>query len=263
MLCGVIYPTFSQTVDLNKIDQQLTQQYQKVKTFQQQHKYDSLATAKRQFAHKLKYVASHYPATFSYAFKHLNADRNVKIVTSPDSLFRIFSWNQFGGGTMQFEGILYQYKANGQVYADLAYDLHRSGKDPGLAYYKIDTVNVGNKTYYLAFGSGAYSSIIGGQHLKFFQIQNHQLIDTVRLLKIKTGKWINELKYNYNIGLNYPTDRLPNNLDYDKKRDVINFPIVNPERDSVTNQSEIYQFNGTFFEYKTTRKLSWDKTDEN
>lgn len=259
LLSLIVLSVFGQTSALKRMDRKLAKQYAKIITFRQRGNSDAVVVvAERNFAKALTSYISQNPSSFTYSFPHLLATRDIMIATSPDSLFRIYSWDKYSGGSMRFTGLLYQYKTKDKVHVALAYELHRLRKDPGLLFDKIDTLNTENGRYYLAFGDGAYSNLIGGRHLKFFRIKINQLVDTVALLQSRSGEWINEIRYNYNLGLNYPSDTLPNALLFNNKQNTLNFPIVDPMKDSVTSRSEIYQFNGSYFEYKTTQKYSQD-----
>jgi len=55
------------------------------------------------------------PATLNYSFKKLTDSLAFTIVTSEDSLFRIYSWDTWAGGTMHFYNNIFQYKYKGKV----------------------------------------------------------------------------------------------------------------------------------------------------
>src|SRR5262249_16647064 len=62
-------------------------------------RYDSLGNANREFKKQLIRYVSRYPSTLNYGFKKLQKEGLI-ITTSPDSLFRIYSWDTWTGGTM-------------------------------------------------------------------------------------------------------------------------------------------------------------------
>src|SRR4051812_38402826 len=60
---------------------------------------DSLDKANEVFATKLKNYTAKYPLTITEPFTSLKKE-HLDIFTSADSLFRIYSWDTGGGGTM-------------------------------------------------------------------------------------------------------------------------------------------------------------------
>jgi hypothetical protein len=54
---------------------------------------------------------------------------------------------------------------------------------------------------------------------------------------------------------NYPSDRFPNGVEYDKVKKTLSIPVVAGDNDSLTTRSDIVQFNGSYFKYvKTTNE---------
>ena len=83
----------------------------------------------------------------------------LDITTSKDGNFRIYTWNEFGGGTMQFYQNVFQFESAGKVFSKLNI---KDNQDNGCRYFEINEVESAGKKYYIT------SSIIIGSSANFY-----------------------------------------------------------------------------------------------
>jgi hypothetical protein len=171
-----------------------------------------------------------------------------EIVTSEDSLFRIYSWDTWTGGTMHFFNNVFQYSYNGKIKTEF---LELDEGDPSGFYSDIFTLRSGAKTYYLAINNGMYSSKDVGESIRVFAIENGVLNKNVKLIKTTTGMTGTiEVYFDFFSGVDRP-ERPVRVIKYDKNKKIIYIPVVY-EDGKVTNKFIQYKFNGNYFEkYKT------------
>jgi len=123
---------------------------------------DSLDKACSVFGKKLKYYTSEFPFTIEQKFTSIAQNPNlipqdrVKILTSADKLFRIYSWDTRSDGTMYFFNNVIQYKTGQKTKSILITDTASGHMERYVDYYShLYTVKIKNKTYYLAVYIGA------------------------------------------------------------------------------------------------------------
>lgn len=186
------------------------------------------------------------PSTLNYPFKKLN--NKLYVVTSDDSLFRIYSWDTWSGGTMHFFNNIFQFKSGKNVYTKLLFDsTGDEGGDPLSFYSDIFRLQVGQKIYYLCINNGMYSTKDVSESIKIFSIENDNLNDTVRLIKTNSGLQ-NEINVEYDfLSVVDRPERPLRVIKYDPSKKIIYIPIVEDDG-KVTNRFIKYQFNGKYFE---------------
>lgn len=215
-----------------------------------QHDNDSLEAQSDLFSSKLLSYISKNPATLNYSFQALKDSNVVEIATSADSLFRIYSWDTWLGGTMHdFENI-YQYKSGGKVRF-----LHPKTRedDPVAFYSEIFTIKTGNKTWYMVIGNTISSTKDLGQFVKALTIENNSVNDTAKLFRTKT-KFLNEIYVVYDfLSVADRPARPVKLIKYDSDKKIVYIPVVK-EDGKVTDRFILYQFNGRYFEHIMTEK---------
>ncbi|TAG98494.1 MAG: hypothetical protein EAZ17_09250, partial [Sphingobacteriales bacterium] len=167
--------SFSQEKSLKAIEKELTLAYkelladrfEKDSIFWERLKYDN-----KIFKDKIYTYTSNYPSTLSYNFDSLKAI-NVHVVTSSDSLLRIYSWDTWLGGTMHYFVNIFQFKSGGKVFVKLVYDTTTLNEGVYVPFYsQIHSLKGKTKTYYLAISNGVYSSKDCRQSIRVFTIEN-------------------------------------------------------------------------------------------
>lgn len=242
---------FSQ--DLQSIDKQLNAAFGKINywafietTDENINRYDSLDASNELFESLLvKYTASN-SETISFAFQSL-ADSGLRIVTSEDGLFRIYSWDTWTGGSMHNFRNVFQYKTDNRIFSQVLKST--ADHDAGCFYYQIDDIISDNKTFYITQSRAILSSALSYHKIKVFSIDGSKLNDKAQLIKTKTGIR-NELGYEVDLSASSNNDRgkIPNfYIEYDKMNKIISIPVIF-EDSKVTDRRIKYQFKGLYFE---------------
>ncbi|HEV8283176.1 MAG TPA: hypothetical protein VGQ09_02635 [Chitinophagaceae bacterium] len=234
-----------------KIERELIQTSSKIFPFYYGNQ-DSLEFYSSAFTKKIIGYINKYPSTLAYPFQTIIDSNVCNITTSPDGLFRIYSWDTWLGGSMRFFNNIFQYKSGNTVYSK-TFDLEEDY--PSVFFSKIYTLKANNKTYYLAIGNGIYSNKDAGQSIKVFTIQNNRLNDTIKLIKTKSGL-VNsiDLEFDFFSVADRP-ERPVKLIKYDANKKIIYIPIVY-EDGKVTGRFILYQFKGQYFEHILTQKKS-------
>lgn len=209
--------------------------------------YDSLAKYNKEFEKLILNFTSKNPKTLTYTF----SDKvNIRISTSPDGLFRIYTWNTFEGGTMQFYRNVFQYNIGGKVYSKLN---QKEEGDNGCSFYEINEVKVKNKHYYITNSVSVGSSAVYYYKAKIFSIEDGKLNENAKLIKTKSGVK-NTLGYEVDLSSSSNRDRKDGvesrdyiALIYDKKNKAIKIPLIN-EDGKITKNKITYKFKGEYFE---------------
>ncbi|MFZ4930404.1 hypothetical protein [Chryseobacterium sp. Mn2064] len=211
--------------------------------------YDSLYAANKNFEKMLHQYGSN-PQTLNHDFKTLKRE-GVKISTSEDGKFRIYSWDTLTGGTMHFYRYVFQYEAGKKVKAEIS-DTNMEDDSESL-YYKVNDVVSEGKRYYLTQNHAVYSNALLYYTVKFFTIENGQLKSDAKLIKTPTGlqnELTCELDFSATVNQNNPItyeDYKNLNLRYDPKKQIISIPLV-LDNSKITTRRVRYQFNGKYFE---------------
>lgn len=226
------------------IENDLLLSYRQVMTQRHEHNYEQVDVSNDTFTQKLLAYTGKYSGTFHYPFDSLRAE-NIDIVTSDDSLLRIYSWDTWTGGTMHdFSGI-FQYKWNGQNYAILRHDT--DWRDSYTPYYtEVSSFKTNGKTYYLAVGNGIYSSKDYGQSIEAFTIENGQ-VQTAAIFK-QADSLVKAIEVYFDYVSIMDVDDRPSQL---IKFDSKNSKLLIAEIDSgepFANKYKRYKYNGRYFE---------------
>ncbi|MGH1519825.1 hypothetical protein [Chryseobacterium sp. JK1] len=240
--------------DIATIEKKLNRSFQRIQYWYDaidQHKnaYDSLYAANKKFEKMLHHYGFN-PQTLNHDFKTLKRE-GVKISTSEDGKFRIYSWDTLTGGTMHFYRYVFQYEAGKKVKAKIS-DSNMEDDSESLYYQVNDVVSEGKK-YYLTQNQAVYSNALLYYTAKFFTIENGQLKSDAKLIKTPSGlksELTCELDFSATVNHNSPItyeDYKSLNLRYDPKKQIISIPLVLDDS-KITTRRVRYQFNGKYFE---------------
>jgi hypothetical protein len=186
---------------------------------------------------QLEELTTEFPSSLTYKFPHLVA-AGFTIATSPDGLFRIYSWDQNAGGTAHEYNKVYQYKCGDKLYSKL-----EIGGNDGNRYSKIYMLDANDKRYYLGVGHVGVSILKDMECIQAFSIGQGSLIDTVRIIKTQSGL-TRTLSFEYVDDVHAPDGDL---IQYDDSTRTIRFPVV-MEDNVVTKRRITYKFTGSYFE---------------
>ena len=210
--------------------------------------YDSLAKYNKEFEKFILNFTSNSPKTLIHNFNIIKVGLNI--ITSEDGLFRIYTWNTFGGGTMQFFRNVFQYNIDGKIYSKLNM---KDDDDNGCSFYEINDVKINSKHYYVTNSISIGSSAVYYYEAKIFSIDNRELNENVKLIKTKSGIK-NILGYEVDLSSSSNIERKDGveirdyiDLKYDKKNKTIVIPLIN-EDGKITKNKIKYKFKGNFFE---------------
>ena len=235
--------SFSQKADLKKIELDLLNTYNKLFSFYEEYDSDSLHKHSEHLRNKTIELLSKNPETLKYPFKMLIDSNAFEIVTSEDSLFRIYSWDTWTGGTMHFYEIIFQFSNKGKVYTK---PVNLEEGDCGAFYSKIYTLKTGVKTYYPAVSNASFSSKDKVQSIEVFSLESDHLKQE-KLIKTQGGftSHIN-VDFDFFTVVNRP-ERPLELIKYDKVKKILYIPVVY-EDGKVTDKFIQYKFNGKYFE---------------
>lgn len=205
-------------------------------------KFDSLEAANQVFRSSLLAHTAAYPATMSYDFKELEA-LGLRIRTSLDRQFRIYSWDTHTGGTAHVYEAVFQYKSDNKVYSKT---IHGPEGDFGRWYSNIYQLKTEQHTYYLGLYHAVFSGKDHYQGVKLFTIENSTLKDKVRLFKTRTGVK-NELGFSFNFfSVANRSERPVKLIYYEEDEQKLSLPEVMQDG-KVTKKMMVYQFDGENF----------------
>ena len=203
---------------------------------------DSLYKANGRFGKLLKDYTERYPATIREPFDSLKKER-LDIVTAADSLFRIYSWDTWTGGTMRFFNNVLQYKAGQKLHSIL--DTSKTGHRYIYFYTNLYTFKANSKTYYLGVYKGIFSSKDVGEGIQVFSIDNGRLNTDVKLIKTTSGLH-SKLYYSYDFFSVIHRKERPT-ITFNAATQTINLPLVDA-KGNVTHKFITYKFTGEYFE---------------
>jgi hypothetical protein len=246
---STISKSFAQNSKISELEKILIKQYSQLKSSKYSHS-DSLEFYSDLFSKTFENTIKNNPNTLNYEFRNLVNERNCTIITSKDMNFRVYSWNLLTGGTMHFYKILYQYRANNQIFSIIPeYD----EMDPGEFCSEIFTVKIRNRTYYLLVTNGIYTSQDASQSVSAFTIKNKKMIDSVKLFKSKKDT-LHEIIVTFNfLSVVDRPERPLKLITYDEERKILSIPVVDKDG-RVIKKSSLYQLRGDYFEFLKIEK---------
>lgn len=237
---------FSESAD--SIEKVLLPHIKKINHWQHQQKkkiypLDSLMSESRTLKKLLLDYTTQESGTFSYPFDSLR--KYIDIVTSDDGKLRIYSWHAYDKESMQFYNNVFQYEANGQIYAtQLTPD---DEFNPKGTYSDIETLKRDSDVIYLAYFHAFYSPKDYAESYETFSIQGTTLQDSIPIFKTaETGKSVtSSLCVLYNpITSKKKDDDL---IFFDKKKKRIKIRTTD-DSGSLTNKYEYLNYKEKIFE---------------
>ncbi|MEO6521987.1 MAG: hypothetical protein ABIN91_09935 [Mucilaginibacter sp.] len=250
ILSFLSFNLFAQKLSPKAIEADLLKSYKKIILWGDDHYYDkdfekqqnNLDESLSEFKKKLSYYCTKYPGTISQNFSKLDKERSLIISSSKDGLFRIYSWDTRGGGTMHFFQNIFQYKVSDKT---TAITEAKSEGDPGCFYKKVYTFTSGKRTYYLAtfIVIGSTRDLGGG--IQVFAIENGVLNNNVKIIKTQTGLH-SAIDYGYDASYMDSRDAYPD-VKFDNVQQTIKIPLIS-EKGKPTKKYIAYKFTGQYFE---------------
>jgi hypothetical protein len=205
---------------------------------------DSLQNANDDFAQRLKKYTAEYPVTIGEKFSTLVYD-HLAIATSPDGVFRIYSWDTSLGGNKHAYENVYQYKVDDKAVSAIKQADSSDADHPTYSFSNMYMFKINDKTYYLGVCNGIYSVRGAGQGLQVFTIENGKLLDNVKLIKNSKGLH-NQLFYDYDAA-SVAHLKVKPGIYFDEASNTILVPLVNLDG-KVTEKYITYKFTGQYFE---------------
>ncbi|HTA83783.1 MAG TPA: hypothetical protein VK783_12635 [Bacteroidia bacterium] len=194
---------------------------------------------------KMLYYTSKFPQTIGMEFKSLRT-QDINIMTSDDSLFRIYVWNERRVLAGPAYKSVFQFKTNDEVKSCVLPHPDTALSGAGLAFFDgIYTIVINSKTYYLTTYLNRYNPTMREEGIKVFTIDKGVLNDTVHIIKTKTGLH-NELSYKYDVIASGDAGS-DNGIVYDTADTAIQIPVV-LEGGKMTARHITYKFKGQYFE---------------
>lgn len=108
-------------------------------------------------------------------FRFDSLGKYIYITSSKDKRIRIFSWDEFSGGTYHFFTNYLQLKTRDNSCKIIPFD--QSEESPEVSYTSIKTLIQNNKPYYFFFGSGTYGGGEKHEVLRIFEIKNDTITE--------------------------------------------------------------------------------------
>jgi hypothetical protein len=238
LLIFLFFPfTFSYGQTVKEIEQDLLKHFEKQRHYAEKKSFDAVdAENKILLAKFLKYTENSV-ATLTYNFPVLQEKNLCRISTSPDSLFRIYNWDDGFGGTMRSDISVFQYSNGKNVFSEGVYipmdEDH--GVSPG--YSSVLNFIYAEKKFYMGIQQFKFSSRDVATGVKVFSFNDKGRLNDSVLEKSLI------LDYDYMDALDL--DTLPE-IHFDEKKAVLFVPRVIDNR--ITKDYLRYIFNGKYFE---------------
>jgi hypothetical protein len=206
---------------------------------------DSLEYANADFEKSLLAYASKNTSTIYTGFKLLH-EAGLGILTSPDSLCRIYTWNTWMGGTMVKYANIFQYRIGSKLYAKKS---NVNEYDFGCSYHQLSQIKSNNKTYYLATSIAKLSTreFLGG--IEVFTLESGKP-KPAKIIKTASGI-TSGLSYDMDMAAttNLSNEVAWENMEtiFDSKKNEILVPVILDNK-RITTRKIVYRFTGKYFE---------------
>lgn len=174
--------------------------------------------------------------------------KGMKIASSEDKKFRIYSWDTQNGGTMHGFNSVAQFQTRKGAQTEVLYNdtfINGEWSGPGFFYPKIYEIHSSDKKiYYLAIRDGMYSTKNVSTGIKAFAIENNRLNDSIKIFKT-TKNTLNSIDCEYDYFSNYNEKSMKENhlIHLSKDKQILYIPIIDGEK--MTEKYLVYKFDGT------------------
>jgi hypothetical protein len=254
LLVSLVSPTFIFGQSIENQDQTLNKKFKKISDWTDgqygEASFDSLQQFNNDFELALLRATSSNQHSLNSEFKDLKK-LGLFISTSPDGLFRIYTWDDQTGGTMRRFRNVFQYKSDEKIISKVLIWKENANEFTynDFLFKSINQVTSGNKTYYVTYSIFIGSTAAFYHMIKIFSIDAGQLNDNAALIKTTSGI-VNEL--GYDIDFSSEVNRNSKNreysyVEYDKEKQTISIPLL-LEDGKLTQKKIRYHFTGKYFE---------------
>jgi hypothetical protein len=189
------------------------------------------------FVTKLLHYTSTSPSTLKYTFLQLHWPQ-MTILTSDDSLFRVYSW------PAPIPGNVFQWKSKNTTIS-MCDTLQRVGE------YCVRefTVHTRDKDYYLCIFNKSVRDRVARQRLTAFVIQNGKLVEDVQFFKTRDGGLSSVIELDIAYSPIIRPDKWENEsaFTFDAEKLTIESPKSIDSKDNLIGHI-VYKFNGKYFE---------------
>lgn len=184
----------------------------------------------------------------------LPENSDMKIVSSADKKFCIYSWDTHTGGSMKFYNVIGLYQKNGSVSAIPINDIVKNkGTDPAGSCDEILTVtSSSNERIYMAIFNSTLGTNYSAKVITAYRLENNQL-NEVEIFITDDSK-DKSLTYEYDYMSNYDFEKMKeiNTVHLSKNGKKLYVPDV--QNNQMTGEWQIYNFDGSKFVYDKTGK---------
>ncbi len=189
----------------------------------------------------LKYAATN-KEMLSYSFPNIGS-QYWTIATSPDGKFRIYSWNNQSGGTMQFYNNVFQWMDYDTLYAK---NNEIEEGMPGGFYSQIFQLTDELNTFYLCNFNSVLSSRDSYQAIHCMDFERSSFNPKYGKIKTKSGITY-KLGFSFNFFSVVDHEERPVRLiKFNKEQQTISIPVVNTEG-KVSSKNIVYKYDGDYF----------------
>ncbi|MDX2173197.1 MAG: hypothetical protein SFY56_08760 [Bacteroidota bacterium] len=210
---------------------------------------DSLAFYNKQLSEKILKYASSSKEMLNYTFPNIGA-QYWTIATSPDSKFRIYSWDTQASGSMRFYNNIFQWKDYDTLYAKK--NEIEEGM-PGGFYSQIFQLTDELNTFYMCYFNSVLSNRDCYQAIHCMDFERKVFNKEFKKIKTKSGT-------NFKLGFSFDWNSVKYLKEYPYKlikfnstTNTIVIPVVNTEG-KVSSKSIFYKYDGDYFVKETVKK---------
>lgn len=220
-----------------------------------EHQTDSLTLLNKQLLNYLQTVCNANPATIRANFD-LKSYGRINVLTSEDSSFRIYCWEDGNNRSARSYNVLAQYKTGDRTKSVILNDVSKEEEGTvcsGSYYSYIYTiVTKDNETVYLTIDHSIFASNYGATTISAYQIKNGKLIQNYPLFKAKESLGAISIQYDLSIPENKNISSPPKiNVSSDKQK--ISIPVIT-EHGAISKKSIVYIFDGNNYVFDKNAK---------
>lgn len=135
----ILCSTYGWNEDIKHLEDELSYLYSNKYDIDPEKAFENSSTIKAKFSHILSLKES-----FNYPFEKL-IEQEISIINSNDKLVRIYSYDEYTGGTMHNNTTFVQFKNSKNKVSNAMLDSHASIKE-------IHEIKIGGNKYYMCFG---------------------------------------------------------------------------------------------------------------